>query len=123
MNAGNQLLAVSKIDCNTAILHAITTLNSAGYLVVKSFDLRSAAQARENCEPEPDAYPYQKVILLVYASEGPPDTLVFDSDGTRTLVSLVNDPSDSTHAAGPRRLAQLLPEALFTPSPNPSTAE
>ena len=109
MNAGNQPLTIMPVDCNSAVLLATTTLTSAGYLVLKSFDLHSAVPNRGSCNCMPGACTCQMVVLMIYAQEGPPVTLIFDSDGSQTIVNLVNNPQQSVHAGWIGKLAQILP--------------
>lgn len=109
MNAGNQPLTIMRMDCNSAVLQATTTLKSAGYLVQKSFDLHSAIPAQSSCNCKPDSCACQMVILLVYAQEGPPVTLIFDSDGFQTIVNLANNSQQSADPGWIGKLAQLFP--------------
>jgi len=85
MYSGKQPVLVYKQDCNCTAIRAIEQLNTAGYSVVKSFDLVSAQQgcSNSNC---------QMIILLVYGQDGPPATLIFDSTQFNTSVFLENDP-------------------------------
>jgi hypothetical protein len=120
MNAGNQPIIVIPMDCNCAVLQLTTALKSAGYQVVQSFDLHSAMNAHGghhsgrdgngNCIP--DSCACQMVVLLVYAQEGPPVTMICDSDELKTNVYLVNDAQQSAHPHRIGKLAQLLPDAF-----------
>ena len=109
MNAGNQPLTIMHMDCNSAVLQATTTLRSAGYLVLKSFDLHSAIPTPNSCHCDPGFCTCQMVVLMIYAHEGPPVVLTFDSDGSQTLVNLVNNPQQSAHPGMAEKLACLLP--------------
>lgn len=91
MNAGKQPLMVLNQECNCTVTQATNFLNSAGYSVVKSFDLISAAsnQAICNC---------QMVVLLVYEHDGPPTTLIFDGAELHTSIFLENGPERSSRS-------------------------
>ena len=112
MNAGNQPLIVIQLDCNSAVLQLTTALRSAGYMVLQSFDLHSAMTAYAGCNCNPDPCACQTVVLLVYAQEGPPVTLICDSDGFQTIVYLVNNSQHSVQPGWIGKLAQLLPASL-----------
>src|SRR5450759_4509719 len=114
MNAGNQLLTIMQIDCNSAVLQATTTLRSAGCQVLQSFDLHSAIETLNGCTCGPDSCACQMIVLLVYDQDGPPETLIFDSHQSRTLVYWVGNPSQSTHPGWIGKITQLLPGSLST---------
>ena len=109
MNAGSQPLIVMQSDCDAAVSQLKTALKSASYLVVQSFDLHSAMPTHFGCNCNPDSCKCQMVVLLVYALEGPPVTLICDGDGLQTVVYLVNNPQKSTHPGWIEKFAQLLP--------------
>jgi hypothetical protein len=115
MNAGNQPLIILQMNCESAVFQVTTTLKSAGYLVLKSFDLNSAAPAPNTCNCSTDSCTCQMVILLVYAKEGPPATLVFDSNRDQTIVYLVKNLS----AALPVWIESLIPllQEIVNPAP------
>jgi hypothetical protein len=107
MNAGNQLVAVVQMDCNSAILQTTLNLKSAGFQILQSFDLRSTTSATTVCPGHQAAY--QMVVLMIYSQEGPPATLVFESKGSQTFVSLVPVPQLSTHQAWIEKMLALIP--------------
>jgi hypothetical protein len=85
MNAGKQPILVLKQDFSCTVTQVTNQLIAAGFSVVRSFDLRLALENYSGCI-------CQMVILLVYAQEGPPATLILDSNNINTLVYLENDP-------------------------------
>jgi hypothetical protein len=97
MSAGNQLVAMFQMDCNAAVLQATSNFLSGGFQVVKSFDLRSTMSASSLCENNQGAC--QMVVLMVYTQESSPATLVFESCGAETKVSLVVGPKHFNHLA------------------------
>ena len=117
MNAGNQPLIVMHQDCACAVTQVTTALESAGYLVQQSFNLSSARHAQSGCACDQDLCQYQMVILLVYAQEGPPVTLVFDSDQSQTLISLATGPSQPGYPSLIGKLPHFLPNVLFPMHP------
>lgn len=112
MNAGNQPLINIRLDCNSAVLQMTAALRTAGYEVLQSFDLHSAMTAHAGCNCNSDSCTCQMVVLLVYAQEGPPATLVCDSDGFQTMLYLVNNAQQSTQPDWIGKLAQLLPASF-----------
>ncbi len=113
MNAGNQPFICVQQDCDSVVAQVTTALESAGYFVMQSFDLHTAMQPLSGCACAQDACSCQMVVLLVYAQDGPPATLIFDSDETRTSVYLVDSPTHTAQPVWTGRLPQLLPEPLF----------
>ena len=89
MNAGKQPILVMEQECNCTAAQATDQLVSAGYSVVKSFDLDSAIPSRSNCD-------CQMVVLLVYSHSGPPATLMLDGSVSHTSIYLENDPDRSS---------------------------
>jgi hypothetical protein len=89
MNAGKQPIFVIEQECNCTAAQATDQLISAGFSVVKSFDLDSAISSRSNCG-------CQMVVLLVYSYSGPPATLILDGSVTHTSIYLENDPDRSS---------------------------
>ena len=108
MSARNLPLTIMYMDCDSAVRQATTTMRTAGYLVVKSFDLHSAVPTQCGCNCNPCSCSCQMVVLMIYAQEGPPVTLIFDSDGSQTNVNLVNNPQQSAHPGWFASLTQLL---------------
>ena len=88
MNAGKQPILVMEQECNCTAAQATDQLVSAGYSVVKYFDLDTAISSRSNCG-------CQMVVLLVYNHSGPPATLILDGSVTHTSIYLENDPDRS----------------------------
>jgi len=113
MNAGNQPLVSIQQDCDSVVAQVTTALKSAGYFVMQSFDLHSAMKPHSSCACAQDACSCQMVVLLVYAQDGPPATLIFDSDEIRTFVYLVNSPTHTAQPVWTGRLIHLLPDTLF----------
>ena len=76
-------------ECNCTAAQATDQLVSAGYSVVKSFDLDTALSSQTNCG-------CQLVVLLVYNHSGPPATLILDGSVTHTSIYIENDPDRSS---------------------------
>ncbi len=113
MFAGNQDLLTTQQDCSSVVAQVTAALNSAGFYVLQSFDLHSAVKSGSDCMCAPDACTCQMVVLLVYAQDGPPATLVFDGDEVQTTVSLVSDISTTANVHWTDRLAQIIPGTVF----------
>jgi hypothetical protein len=113
MNVGNQPLVSIQQGCDSVVAQVTAALKSAGYFVMQSFDLHSAIRPHSGCACAQAACACQMVILLVYAQDGPPATLIFDSDETRTSVYLVDSPTNTAQPVWTGRLTQLLPDTLF----------
>ncbi len=113
MNTGSQPLIVMYQDCESTVAQVTTALQSTGYFVQQSFNLRTALNGPSGCANDQDECICQMVILLVYAQEGPPATLVFDSNPSQTLLSLVTGSTQLAHPSLIGKLTQLLPNKLF----------
>lgn len=113
MTTGNQPLIVMQSNCNSAVQLVSATLKIAGYQVQQSFDLHSAMAAHDGCYCNPESCTCQMVVLLVYAQEGSPVTLIFDDDGFQTSIYLVNS-LQSSRPSWVGKLAQLLPDTFST---------
>jgi len=104
-------------DCDSAVTQVTIALKSGGFSVLKSFDLQSAVKPSGGCGCDQDSSTRQMVVLLVYAPEGPPATLVFDSYRFQTLVYLVSGTAQSVHPAWIGTLSQLLPDTFSAVNP------
>ncbi len=111
MFAGNKDLLTTQQDCSSVVMQVSAALKSAGFDVVQSFDLHSAVLSSSDCICPPNACSCQMVVLLVYAQDGPPATLVFDGDEAQTTVSLVSDTFLAEKWTG--RLTQIIPGTLI----------
>ena len=109
MNAGNQLVAIVQMDCSSAVLQTTANLKSAGFQVLQSFDLRSTTSVSAICANSQGIC--QMVVLMIYPQEGPPATLVLESRGLETYVSLVTAPQLSTHQAWIDKMLKWIPSA------------
>lgn len=106
MSQNVRLIVVPK-GCDEATAQALTLLSQAGLSVVRSFDLRSARSAHTVCTcPHHGTAECtcQYIVLLVYAREGAPITLVVHGQNGRTEFSFVDNPQQH---ADPWLLAQI----------------
>jgi hypothetical protein len=113
MNAGNQPLVYIQKDCATVVAQVTSALKIAGYFVMQSFDLHSAMKAHSDCVCAKDSCSCRMVIILVYTQDGPPATLIFDSDETQTIIYLVYSPTTIAQPVWIGKLTHLLPDTLF----------
>ena len=113
MNAGNQPFVSFQQDCDSVVAQVTAALKSEDFFVMQSFDLHTATQFHSGCACAQDACSCQMVVLLVYAQDGPPATLIFGNDETRTFVYLVEGPTHTAQPVWTGRLTHLLPEPLF----------
>ncbi len=88
MNAGKQPILVVNQACDCTVTQVTEQFESAGYAVVQSFDLLSAMDVRTRCI-------CQMVVLLVYAKDGPPATVILDGNDMSTSIFLENEPERS----------------------------
>lgn len=82
-------------DSQTAIEQSMRRLNLAGLQVVRSFDLKVARAAHVGCtcpHHGTDQCDCQMVMLLVYAQDGPPVTLVVHGHDGETQFAVVDTP-------------------------------
>ena len=110
-------------DCDSAVTQVTTALQSGGFSVLQSFDLQSAMKSSTACGGNQDSSARQMVVLLVYAPEGPPATLIFDSNRCQTHVHLGSGPAQPVHPAWIKRLSQLLPVTFSAMNPIESFVE
>jgi hypothetical protein len=123
MYSGSQPIIVMQQDCDSAYRNVTTALKSGGYSILRSFDLHSAMKDAASSACSPDSCACQMVVVLVYAQEGPPATLIFDSNQSNTQVYLASDSSQSAHSGWVGSLIQLL-LSIFSPVNSvPSCAE
>lgn len=114
MYAGNQVIMSIQQDCDSVAAKVASAFRSAGYFVIKSFDLHSAMNTHSNCVCAKDTCSCQMVVLLVYAFEGPPATLIFDTDKIQTTIYLDSSLTKTAHREWTDRLTYLLPKTLFS---------
>ncbi|PKO16623.1 MAG: hypothetical protein CVU39_07310 [Chloroflexi bacterium HGW-Chloroflexi-10] len=100
MTTGRQPLLVLNQDCSCTVTQLTDHLMTAGYSVVQSFNLFSTLSEYSKCM-------CQMVILLVYAQEGPPSTLILDGNNFKTFIFLENDPKQSFRTQFLMLLSQL----------------
>jgi hypothetical protein len=112
MNTGNLPLIITQMDCKSVVLLVTTALKSAGYMVLKSFDLNSVIPVQGECDCDSNTCTCQLVVLLVYPILGPPATLLIDSHGSRTIINLANNSHDSIYSGWTGILAQILNSSL-----------
>jgi hypothetical protein len=81
--------------CADAVDWVVDQVNRAGLSVMRTFDLQVARDARMDC-PCPhhgtDVCDCQMVVLLVYAGEGEPVTLIAHGYNGQTWFSVVDNP-------------------------------
>lgn len=117
MNSGNLPLITTQLDCNSTVTHVTTSLRSAGFLVQKSFDLDAARIGQNECNCNPDTCTCRLVILLVYALQGPPATLIIDSDDSNTVVYLETIMDQSIHSGWIGNLGKILTASVISDIP------
>ena len=106
--------------CEQVQAWASQQLTSAGFRIVRSFDLQIARLAHADC-PCPhhgtEACNCQMVVLLVYGEHADPATLVIHGQDGKTWLSLTNPPlkhSDRHFESAIRRT--LMPRPIDAPS-------
>jgi hypothetical protein len=114
MHAGIQPLFVMQQDCDSVVANVSAALKSAGYFVLQSFNLQSSMTAQASCSCGQDSCTCQMVVLLIYAEEGPPVTLIFDSNQTQTSLYLVNSPNQPLQHGWNEKLFQLIPKTILS---------
>jgi hypothetical protein len=119
MNSGSQPLIVLNQDCESTVAQATAALKSAGYFVQQTFNLRTAQNEPSGCVCDQEECTCQMVILLVYAQNGPPATVVFDSNPSQTHISLVTGSAQLAHPSLIGSLTQFLPNSLASMGSSP----
>jgi hypothetical protein len=112
MNVGNQPFISIRQDCDSVVEQISAALKSAGYFVMQSFDLHTAAQAHHGCQCEEDLCSCQMVVLLVYSQNCSPATLLFASQAGVTSVYLVDSQINPLQTVWIERLTQFFPDNL-----------
>jgi hypothetical protein len=119
MNSGGQPLIVMYQDCESTVAQATAALKSAGYLVQQTFNLRTPQNEPSVCACDQNDCYCQMVILLVYAQEGSPATLVFDGSPSQTHISLVTGSAQLACPSLIGSLTQFLPNLLSSTGSSP----
>ena len=114
MNSGNLPLIITQMDCNSAVMQMTMSLKTAGYQVMKSFDLDSIRSNTSECNCNPNNCACKLVVLLIYAIQGPPFTLIIDSNDAYTEVYLENNSQNSLKSGWIGKLTQILTTSLST---------
>ena len=117
MYAGHEPLFVLPNHTDSVEMQISSVLRSAGYLVIKSFDLHSAIPTHKVCECTTNSCNCQMVVLLVYAPQGSPITLMLDGNEYETAVYLVNDSNHPALSVSIQNITQLLPDTLLACNP------
>jgi hypothetical protein len=117
MNPGKQPLIVINQEFATTVAQVTAILKSDGYFVQQSFNLRTAMNSKSGCTCNREPCNCQMVVLLVYAQEGPPATLVFNGDQSQTQISLVTGASQLAHPELIEKLTYFLPNTIFSNNP------
>jgi hypothetical protein len=104
MYTGRQPSWMATVDCECAVAQAASALNQAGYSTLRSFDSHAAmtGQITGGC----------LVVLLVYAQEGSPATLIFDSQDSCTGIYLVSGSHPLNHDGLIQTLKSIFPASL-----------
>jgi hypothetical protein len=113
MQAGRKLILDVDQNCETTASQVMQVFVSAGYCVIKSFDLHSAIETHSQCLCPEDICPCQMIVLLVYPKNYPPASLILDSDGLKTTISLVLDASQSIPLYWNTEICNLLEESII----------
>lgn len=116
MNAGNQPLLVLPEPLDSVEMQVSSVLRSAGYLLIKSFDLHTATRTCKDCECT-TLCDCQMIVLLVYPPQGPPITLILDGNEFETALYLVNDSCQPALYVSIDNLTQQLPDTLLASNP------
>lgn len=109
MNAGYPPIIVMPQDCDTTARDVTAALKSSGYSVLRSFDLLSAFKSSGGSSCDPATCSCQMIVLLVYAQEGPPATLIFDGNPSQTWVYFVKDSAHAKNLGWVGQLGHLFP--------------
>ena len=90
MNSGKQPIIELNQNCEYSVLRVTDNLETAGYLVVKSFDLYLdyVIDSANICH---------LTVLMVYEQTSPPVTLIFAGDETSTSVYVELNPEQLSH--------------------------
>ena len=110
MNWVNPLLDLNE-DCETAVANVTARLSDSGLRVVRSFDLQSACVSypSQTCPHHGQgSCDCQLVILMVYDTEGQPDSLVLHTCDGQTQVSLAAIPGRINIAGLEKRIRAAL---------------
>lgn len=88
-------LITFQANCDQVIGQVSQYLETAGYLILESFDLQSAREAHSECNcPHhgTEKCNCQFVVLLVYSDDSNPNTLTIHSCDQRTELTVVDTP-------------------------------
>ena len=88
----SSVILTLQADSQAAIEYSMQCLDLAGFQVLRSFDLKVARAAHLNCtcpHHGTDQCDCQLVVLLVYAQEEPPVTLVVHGHDGQVQIAVV----------------------------------
>lgn len=112
MLTANELLNLN-MDSEAAIAKTVASLSKAGLLSIQSFDLQAARTAPALCacpHHGTDLCDCQMVVLLIYAEQGYPATLVVHGHQGQTHISLVDTPAQRSAPELQQEILQALSE-------------
>jgi hypothetical protein len=115
MITGKAPLWVSAQEGGIFVSEVCQQLETAGYQVVRSFDLQNGRTIEET-HINPDVVPSncacQMVVVLVYGQSGPPVSLMFLGTGEKTSLYLTDGPLDGAGTCNCASIANLLSNSL-----------
>jgi hypothetical protein len=114
MNDNSPILKVDK-PCDQAVDLVVDRFNQVGLLVIRTFDLQVAREAQFTC-PCPhhgtNLCDCQMVVLLVYAGNREPVTLIAHGYNNQTWFSVVDTPQQRADPRVTMRIRQVVSQSL-----------
>ncbi len=102
-------------DSSIFVAQVCRQLETAGYQIVRSFDLQKGLPSQRTSVNSEDAQPgcaCQMVVVLVYGQSGPPVSLMFVGTGEKTSLYLTDGPSSGAGTCNCASIAHLLSSSL-----------
>ena len=115
MITGKAPLWVSVQDGGIFVSEVCQQLETAGYQVVRSFDLQNGKSIQAtniNSEDVQSNCACRMVVVLVYGQSGPPVSLMFLGTGEKTSLYLTDGPSSGAGTCNYASIANLLSSSL-----------
>ena len=117
--SGNEIFVIRKQNCLEAVEWMVALLNREGISVVRTFELKSATQAKYTRPDEVDKdqiNDFEVVVLMVYAENQEPITLIAQGYQGQTWFSLVDTPQQKVDPKVEASLRSLLMPPALTQS-------
>lgn len=117
MNDNSPILTLDQ-SCDDAVDWVVNKVTQAGLLVMRTFDLQAARDPQITCpcpHHDTDSCDCQMVVLLVYAGNLAPVTVIAHSYNHQTWFSVVDTPQQRVDPHIETIIRQIAAQAIYHP--------